>query len=198
MNYHRCLNKTGYIISKKHVDAKILENIKKELTVSPIILQAYKDFVKPNEFEIFQESQNYLYLPRFYGIEKFGQPLKNFLSDGIPMNLTFTYSLLPHQIKAYNNTLNALRECGGGVLQIYCGGGKTALAIKIATDLQCKTLVVVNKECLMDQWADSITKFTGGQARIGTLQQSKIDVENKDFVIAMLHSLCKRLYQTTI
>jgi len=70
----------------------------------------------------------------------------------------------------------------------------TAVAIKIATELQFKTLVVVNKECLMDQWADSIAKFTGGKARIGYIQQDKVAVADKDFVIAMLHSVSQKDY----
>ena len=112
--------------------------------------------------------------------------------------MPFVYSLLPHQVVGYNRTLKTLREMGGGVLQVYCAWGKTAVTIKLATDLGEKTLVVVNKEFLMDQWIESIRKFTGGQARVGIIQQAKIDVTGKDFVIAMLHSLCKKEYPREI
>ena len=77
MSNNRFLNKQGYIIKKDQIDDKTLKEIKKELTVKPIVLKAYQDFVKPTEFEIFQESPNYLFLPRYYGIEKFGPPIKN-------------------------------------------------------------------------------------------------------------------------
>jgi superfamily II DNA or RNA helicase len=126
MDYHLSLNKKGYIIKKNYVDQKTLEKIKKELRVSPIVLKAYQEFVKPVEFEIYQESPNYLYVPRFYGIEQFGPPLKDYLPNGAPMNnnTKFIYDLLPHQINAYHKTLKTLKDTGGGVLQLACGLGK--------------------------------------------------------------------------
>jgi len=198
MSFHKFLKKEGYLVKKDHLDDKMIKQIKRDLTVSPIVLKAYQEFVKPAKFEIFQESPNYFYIPRYYGIETFGLPIKTDLPMGLPMNLKFIYDLLPHQITGYEKTLQTLRDFGGGVLQVYCGYGKTACAIKLATELGCKTLVVVNKECLMDQWSESISKFTGQQARIGYIQQDKVDVVNKDFVITMLHSLCKKNYPKEI
>ena len=92
----------------------------------------------------------------------------------------------------YQKTITTLREKGGGVLQVYCGYGKTALAIKIAIDLGGRTLVVVHKEFLMDQWIDSIKKFTGKKVKIGIIQQDTVEIDDNDFVIAMLHTLYKK------
>jgi superfamily II DNA or RNA helicase len=124
MSYHKCLKKEGYLVKKNQLDEKDIKQIKKDLTVSPIVIKAYQDFVKPTKFEIFQESPNYFYLPRYYGIETFGPPKKNKLPEGAPMILKFTYSLLPHQITAHQKTLQALKTIGGGVLQLPCGMGK--------------------------------------------------------------------------
>ena len=198
MSFHKTLNKQGYIIKKDQIEAKLLKEIKKELTVKPIVFKAYQDFVKPTEFPIYQESPNYLYLPRYYGIEKFGPPEKNLLPSGASTDLNFIFNLLPHQIVGYEKSLKTLKEIGGGVLSLPCGYGKTSISIKLSIDMKSKTLIVVNKECLMDQWNEAIAKFTGGKARIGIIQQSKIDVENKDFVIAMLHSLSKKDYDKGI
>lgn len=194
MNYHLCLNRNGYILKKDQIDESILKKLKKDLTASPIVLQGYQEFIKPVSFEIFQESPGYFYLPRFYGIETFGSPRKTYLPEGAPINLTFAFNLLPHQIIPYQKTIQTLKTVGGGVLQLPCGLGKTALTIKVATDLGRKTLVLVNKEFLMDQWVESLHKFTGGIARVGILQQGKMDVENKDFIVAMLHSVAKKDY----
>lgn len=124
MGYHLCLNKMGYLIKKDQIDEKTANQIKKDLTVSPIVLQAYKEFGKPIEFTIFQESPNYLYVPRYYGIEKFGPPRKNYLQPGSPMKLQCPYNLLPHQVIGYQKTIKTLTERGGGVLQLPCGSGK--------------------------------------------------------------------------
>jgi len=198
MTLHKSLSKQGYIIKKDQIDEKILKEIKKDLTVKPIVLKAYQDFVKPTEFKIFLESPNYLFLPRHYGIEKLGPPIKDQMPDGAPIDIKITYDVLPHQKLAYEKSLKQLREKGGGVLSLPCGYGKTFLGIKLSSDLGKKTLIVVNKECLMDQWIESIEKFTNGKAKIGIIQQSTIDVENKDYVVAMLHSLSKKEYSRDI
>ena len=105
MSHHCYLTKQGYLVKKDQVDEPTLKEIRKDLTVSPIVFQAYQDFVKPVKFEIFQESPNYVYLPRYYGVEKFGPPRKDMMPDGLPINLSFRYDLRPHQITAYGNTL---------------------------------------------------------------------------------------------
>jgi superfamily II DNA or RNA helicase len=198
INSHKNLTKQGYLICKKDYDIKQLTSIKKELTVKPQVLQAYQNMVKVEEFEIFQESPNYLFVPRFYGIEKFGQPDKTKLPDGDPIDSKVTFNILPHQKTAYEKTLTQLRTYGGGVLSLPCGYGKTFLGLKISSDLGVKTLIIVNKECLIDQWIESIDKFTNGKARIGRIQQSTIDVENKDYVVGMLHSVCKKTYDDSV
>ena len=76
---------------------------------------------------------------------------------------------------------------GGGIISLPCGDGKTCLSIYLFAQLKVKTLVLVHKAFLMDQWKESITKFTN--ARIGEIRQSKIEIEDKDIVIAMLQTL---------
>ena len=67
----------------------------------------------------------------------------------------------------------------------------TYLSLRTSCLLGLKTLVVVNKEFLMDQWVDSIKKFT--TARVGILQRDKMEMDN-DIVVAMIHSLCLKDY----
>ena len=49
--------------------------------------------------------------------------------------------------------------------------------------LGLKTLVVVHKEFLLNQWKERIEEFT--TAKIGRLQSKYIQVEGKDIVIGM-------------
>lgn len=70
----------------------------------------------------------------------------------------------------------------------------TAAAIITALEIHGKTLILAHKEDLLDQWRGEIMTFTNGNAKIGTIQQNKIDVENCDFVLGMLQSISKREY----
>ena len=62
--------------------------------------------------------------------------------------------------------------------------------------LKLKTLVVVHKTFLQNQWYDRIKEFT--DCKIGLIRQKKVDVENKDIVIAMLQSISMIDYDDSI
>ena len=123
---------------------------------------------KQTEIRLYKETVNYLIIPRFYGISKFGNPIKEILSIGEEMlsDISFTYTLLPHQHEATSKTLRVLEKFNGGILSLPCGYGKTGISIYLAIHLKRKTGVIVNKECLADQWIDAINKFTNNKIQI--------------------------------
>lgn len=69
----------------------------------------------------------------------------------------------------------------------------TAMAIYLITKLQVKTLIVVHKDFLLEQWKERIQQFSPN-ARIGYIKAKIIDVENKDIVIGSLQSLSMKEY----
>jgi superfamily II DNA or RNA helicase len=81
----------------------------------------------------------------------------------------------------------------GGLLELPCAYGKTTLALHICSDLKVKALVIVHKEFLLNQWVERIRQFLP-TARIGRIQGTTIDIENKDIVIGMLQSLSMKDY----
>lgn len=64
----------------------------------------------------------------------------------------------------------------------------TIMALKIISILQKKTLILVHKEFLMNQWIERIADFLPG-TRVGKIQGQTFDVENKDIVIGMIQTL---------
>jgi superfamily II DNA or RNA helicase len=207
---HKSLTRNGYTLKKKYMKKQEIDKIKKELTVKPIVLAAFKEFQKPKPYQIFLESPQRLYVPRFWGIKKFGDPTKVKLSPGKAISFNDTIKLMPHQHTAFNRimqqfgiiydgvTSNIIENDvgGGGVVCLPCGFGKTILAIKTISLLKKKALVLVNKEFLMEQWVDKIEEFT--DAKVGILQQNKIEVDGRDIVIGMLHSVCLKNYPPEI
>jgi len=73
----------------------------------------------------------------------------------------------------------------------------TVMALNILCRLQKKTLVVVHKEFLMNQWIERIQQFIP-DARIGKLQGKTVDVDKKDIVLGMLQSLSMKEYPETL
>lgn len=201
-NYHQYLTNMGYLLKKDQLTNEQIKNIKQELTFTPLVCQALKSINRPNSFVTYKESPRYLFLPRFYGLEKFGNPIKTILSKGNYMKdecqIIETYNIRPHQENAYNKTQQQLLNKGGGILSVFCGWGKTFMAIYLAVKLHVKTLVLIHKDDLVNQWKDEINCFTGGKASIGIIQRDKIDVDDHDFVLAMIPSMAQRNYSSEI
>jgi superfamily II DNA or RNA helicase len=82
---------------------------------------------------------------------------------------------------------------GGGLLDLHTGFGKTVLALNILSQISLKTLIIVHKGFLVDQWIERIKQFLP-TARIGRIQGQILDIEDKDIVIGMLQSLSMKEY----
>ena len=63
---------------------------------------------------------------------------------------------MPYQINIADIYLKAAKKVGGGIISIGCGRGKTVIGLYIAAALNLKTLVVVHKEFLAEQWKERI------------------------------------------
>jgi superfamily II DNA or RNA helicase len=69
----------------------------------------------------------------------------------------------------------------------------TVMALKIISIIERKTLILVHKEFLMNQWIERIMEFMPS-ARVGKIQGPKFDIEEKDIVIGMIQSLYDRAF----
>ena len=188
------LSKSGYKIIKKDYSPKEIRDIKEELTVKPFNNFNRSSIHSENgRFSVFMESPKKLYLPRFYGIQKFGDPTINQIEEGDDIHISFHGSLREEQKPIQNIYLENAKEKGGGIISIKCGGGKTVLALSIISELKKKTIVVVHKDFLMTQWRDRILEFLP-DAKIGKIQQDTVDIDNKDIVLAMVQSLSMKEY----
>lgn len=73
----------------------------------------------------------------------------------------------------------------------------TTISLNIISRLKKKTLVIVHKEFLLNQWVERILQFLPS-ARVGRIQGQVIDIEDKDIVIGMLQSLSMKEYPETM
>jgi superfamily II DNA or RNA helicase len=138
-----------------------------------------------------------MYVPRYFGEDLFGQAKTIKITEGDDIYLEFQGTLRDYQIPIVNAYLNHVKEGKGGLLELYCGAGKTSLGLNLISQLKKKTLVIVHKEFLMTQWIERIQQFLPN-ARIGKIQGQVIDIDNKDIVLAMLQSLSMKDYPSTL
>lgn len=69
----------------------------------------------------------------------------------------------------------------------------TIMSLNICSVLKKKTLILVHKEFLMNQWIDRIRDFLPS-ARVGKIQGKVFDVDDKDIVIGMMQTMYKAEY----
>ena len=194
------LNNRGYGIIKTPENKELINKIKTDLMISPKIFSNSFTSNVNKEYPIYLESDNKLYIPKCYGIEKFGYPIDDKLSLGIDCPLLdFQGKLRDIQqapIDAFIDNVITKKKLGG-IISVPCGFGKTIMAIYVACYFKKKTLFISHKDFLNEQFISSIKTFVPN-ARIGKIKQSKIDVQNKDIVIATLQSLAIREYDPNI
>jgi superfamily II DNA or RNA helicase len=191
------LGQKGYTIMKSELTLNQAHFIRNELTVKPFIQGA--PVQTTISYPAYRESNNKFYVPRYFGIEHFGLPNQIKIPEGDTIDLVFNGSLRDYQIPVINKYLNYIDnlEQGGGLLDLPCAWGKTSAALYIVSKLKKKTIVIVHKEFLMNQWIERIQQFLPS-AKIGKIQGQIIDIDNKDIVLAMLQSLSMKDYPSTM
>ena len=120
----------GYGIEKKN-NENLVNELKEDLTVIP------KNFntTEKTKFAIYSENNKRIYIPRYYGLQKFGVPKINKLNDGLDCpDLIFNGELRDQQKEPVNNFIEAAKDPlkMGGIISMSCGFGKTIMAVYIA------------------------------------------------------------------
>lgn len=194
------ISRHGYGILKTEISTKDIKKIKKLLTVRPFVPPGAP--VRPDPFSVFMESPKRLWVPRQWGIDNFGQPDSVRISQGedCKEQLKFNGDLREKQIGIVKDWITQVVPSSkpeGRILTVPCGYGKTIMSLWCASQVGKKTLVVVHKEFLMNQFIGEIKRFMP-DARIGKIQGPTCDVEDKDIVIGMLQSLISKDYPHSI
>lgn len=189
------LGQKGFSLYKNLLSIAQQEKIRQDLTVKPHVNNM--GFSKDNSFYIYRESPKKFYIPRFYGFQHFGIPKVNQIKEGTSIDVKFQGGLRENQVPIVEKFLKHAKIHHCGLLDLYCGFGKTCLALYIITKLSTKTLIIVHKEFLMNQWIERIQQFIP-QAKIGKIQGQIIDTEDKDIVICMLQSIAMKEYPASL
>lgn len=137
--------KSGIIIPKTYSNENFYIDMKRDLT------RISKDYTGVNliTLKFFVETDNELIVPRFYPVEKIGATVVDDISDGedikIESNIILRDTL---QIDAVKFMLSNNK----GIIQAQPGSGKTVVGVHVTSILKKKTLILVHRDNLVDQW----------------------------------------------
>jgi superfamily II DNA or RNA helicase len=188
----RVLTAKGYAVKKSFLTEIQIQGLRSELTVAPKVLDKFQKDIQ--NFPIYAESKTRFYVPRHWGIKKYGEPEANIVSEGLelPETISFSTKFPPHDFQK-EIIESFIEKRANGLICVPCGYGKTFMALNIAVLLKRRFLIIVDKEFLMNQWKSEIENFING-ARVGILQSNKvqIDSEKYDITICMIQTICRR------
>ena len=206
------LGRYGYRFPPTHVTPELRKKVAADLSVLPVVNEAFNHIAVP--VKVWMEgTDGSLYVPPKFGCASGPPPSLDWgghlhergyrpspqshlgLIASMPPEVRFNGSLDPrlHQPEATSKALEALRGEGRCMVAQHTGAGKTVCALAVAAALGLKTLVIVHKGVLMDQWVDRVRTFLPA-AKVGKVCQDVCESQGYDIVVAMLQSVERREY----
>lgn len=155
---------------------KDLHKLSTELQIS-IEPSKYAFNAQPTQLCLYEAIGNDLYVPFAYNMN-FPRPERSNLPK---QEIIFTGHLRPMQEEIRKEAIKDLNRTGSTLISLFTGGGKTCLAINIATKIKLKTLILCHRIVLINQWKASIQKFCPN-ATIQVLT-AKSQMKDVDFYI---------------
>jgi len=124
------LSKRGYVLRKINYNDEELSKIKLELRGRPLMDNKYAFSNSKGDdttYPVYMDTRTKLYIPKMYGIEKFGFPeivTEYFEGKKWEHDIEFKGQLLEHQIEPVNTLIKSCHDNFGGVLTLPTGFGK--------------------------------------------------------------------------
>ena len=183
----------------KYVKKENLSRVVDELTVSPDVPFHLSFSKKTVSFPVYHidERNKQIYVPkfwncdnvRFYSIE-YQEEKKECVSDSV---YEFFGNLRNEQETVVETVSEKLRKNKGLILSLPCGFGKTIIALYIISVLKLKTLIIVNKTFLMNQWEERIKVFLKNPLIIFIVNKTNYNQLPLQYITLMLLKILLKL-----
>ncbi len=182
-----CYIGSSIVIELNQLTNEMLQIIKDDLTVH------YYDYDDKPQLKLFYRiANNKIFLPRFYYNDKIIFNItKDFTTDGDDIDILQNDDFILREDK--NEVLNEIKKYNNGIIQLHTGFGKTVLAVKYITDIKKKTLIIVDREILVNQWKKIILNLSNIKEEDISIYQSGKNNLDKPIVIAMVQTIVSKL-----
>jgi superfamily II DNA or RNA helicase len=141
------------IISQENIDF-----MEKKLMIAKEIPKGAPTFYRPPKISFFRKDGGDLCIPFHWGKSYFSS---KYIPSRPVYDFSFVGELRPEQNILQMEAIDMLQENHSCLLAVYPGGGKTITALSLLPHLKRKTLIIVNKLVLVEQWKESIERFLG-------------------------------------
>ena len=162
-----------------------LDSVSKDLQLK-IEGAKFSKFKSVEYFDAYEVSEcsEFVFLPLAYTLSVFSKRFR--VPDPTvfkKLALTFNGTLRDEQVKVKDEAIKNLNKHKACLISCFPGFGKTLTSIYISISINLKTLIIVNKLTLIDQWVQAINTLTNNTAKVKVLSVGKYLEDADDFVI---------------
>ena len=161
-------------------------HLKKDLTVTPFMPGA----PVPVHYTLYKLTNKFMYIPRYFSED--GDLILNEMNE---VDIKTEFKPRDYQEAVIQEIYSELLKNGSCIACLYTGWGKTFASLYISHLLGVKTVILVNKESLMEQWKEQIEKFLNVSP--GIIQGKNVDVA-PCICIGMIQSISMKDYPPEI
>ena len=155
-----------YVVPIADIAPQTLAEIREKLSKNEKYSQKFQGKI----INVYWVNAGMLFMPRNFGAKYFGKAKSISLTTGIAIQglvRNETIKLWPHQIDAVNAVVADYKEGNyGSIVKIPCGKGKTFTMLELIRHIGRKTLIIVDKSTLADDWLRECILFYGKTARV--------------------------------
>lgn len=105
-----------------------------------------------------------------------------------PLRTKFTGTLRDKQLEVRKDAIQKLNQNGSLLLALHVGFGKSILALELACKIKLRTMIVVHRVLLVQQWIESIQKSCDDKVSVCTYDKYRDDT---DFMVINVTSIPK-------
>ena len=149
------IKRSGILIPRTYENTSFYQSIKEHLT------RRSQDYTKSvlivNEF--FLESEKFMLIPRYFPIQKYIHSFSVSEKSHRGMDIKIEHNIKPRS-ETQEKAINFMLRSESGILQLPPGVGKTVISIYMIAERKKKSLILVHRDSLADQWRDRILSFT--------------------------------------
>lgn len=160
--------------------------LRKKLTVSPFMPGSPIVI----NYTLYKIEDNFMYIPKYFS--SIGLLIEN---DVKYCDIKINGEPREYQKDAIDIIHKELVKNDSCMACLYTGWGKTFAALYLSSLLGVKTIILVNKETLLEQWKEQIIKFMG--ITPGIIQGKTINTE-PNICIGMIQSISMKEYNPTV
>ncbi len=189
-------------IPKSLLDEKRIQYIKKALTFE------VQEYMSDNIIQIatYEEKDDSIAIPRFFADSVIfcNQEFRLFAKNETVVkfaNVNFKWEKDNHPNKDLQNDIlericQAFQRTNGwfdgGIVYAFTGFGKTLLGLKLIDRLKLKTLIIVHRKILLEQWCKFIQEFTDLKEEDIGIVDADVFVYDKPVTVGMLQTILSR------